>query len=193
MATMIPLRQKASAWTLGGSPSFGASVGYDSGEEGHIHLNDPSGSNVGFWYMMFGGGVSDVVFKIPFALAAAPSSALSSGNVYVTKSFGDGDLTRDDLRGMFVARKVSGGMLWGGGSATIILAGIKSVASRIDTAFRQFYPPLDTWRQIYGMISGDDPLDDTNGVRANAVIVMAGMKTAMAWGAGGAQYVGWLR
>src|ERR1700678_3586468 len=105
MATMIPLRQKASAWTLGGSSSFGASVGYDSGEEGHIHLNDPSASNVGFWSMMFGGGVSEVVFKFPFALPAEPN-ALSTGKVYVTKSFGDGDLTRDDLRGMFVARKV---------------------------------------------------------------------------------------
>jgi hypothetical protein len=74
MATMIPLRQKTSAWTFGGSSSFGANVGPVAGEEGHIHLNDPSGSDVGFWYMMLGGGVSEVVFKIPFTVTAAPSS-----------------------------------------------------------------------------------------------------------------------
>jgi hypothetical protein len=90
----------ASGWTFGGSSSFGASVGYASGEEGHIHLNDPSGSDVGFWYMMLGGGASELVFKIPFTVTAASSSALSTGKVYVTQSFGDGDFRRDDLSGM---------------------------------------------------------------------------------------------
>jgi hypothetical protein len=118
---------------------------------------------------------------------------LSTGKVYVTQSFGDDDLTRDDMTGMFIAREVSGGMLWGGGSATIILAGIKSVVSKIDTALRYFYPTFNTWRDIYDLIYGDDPLDEIFGVGANAVIVMAGMNTTMAGGAGGAQYVGWLR
>jgi hypothetical protein len=193
MATMIPLRQKASAWTFGGSSSFGASVGYASGEEGHIHLNDPSGSDVGFWYMMLGGGVSELVAKIPFTVTAAPSSALSTGKVYVTQSFGDGDFTRGDLSGMFIAREVSGGMLWGGGSAMIILAGIKSFVSKIDTGFRYFYPMFNTWRDMYDLISGDDPLDEIYGIGANGVIVMAGLNATMAWGVGGAQYVGWLR
>jgi hypothetical protein len=43
------------------------------------------------------------------------------------------------------------------------------------------------------LISGDDPLDEIHGIGANAVIVMAGLNTTMAWGAGGGQYVGWLR
>jgi hypothetical protein len=193
MATMIPLRQKASGWTFGGSSSFGASVAYVSGEEGHIHLNDPSGSDVGFWYLMLGGGVSEAVFKIPFSITAAPSSLLSTGKVYVTQSFNGSDLTREDLSGMFIARELSGGMLWGGGSGTIILAGIKTVVSKVDTAFRYFYPMFNTWRDAYDLFFGDDPVDEILGIGANAVVVMAGMNTTMAWGVGGAQYVGWLK
>jgi len=40
---------------------------------------------------------------------------------------------------------------------------------------------------------GDDPVDEILGIGANAVVVMAGMNTTMAWGVGGAQYVGWLK
>jgi hypothetical protein len=193
MATTIPLRQKLSGWTFGGSSSFGASVSYVSAEEGHIHLYDPNGSDAGFWYMMLGGGVSETVVKIPFSITAAPSSFLSAGKVYVTQSFGGSDLTRDDLTGMFVARELSGGMLWGGGSATIILAGIKTFISKVDTSFRYLYPMFNTWRDIYDLVLGDDPVDEILGIGANAVIVMAGLNTTMAWGGGGAQYVGWLR
>jgi hypothetical protein len=193
MASFIPLRQRKSKWTFDTSSSFGASASYVSGEVGHIYLDDPSGTNVVFAYAMLGWGVSASI-KMPFTLTGAPASFANTGTVYVTQSFGDGELTRDDLTGMFIAREISmGGVPFFGGSATIMLAGIDSIVSKVDTALRYFYPMANTWRDIYDVIFGDDPVDQYLGIGANAVIVMAGVNATMTLGISGVQYVGWLR